>query len=182
MMSPGNIRWKWRDISNAICLHAAGPRAYNHLYSKGFPLPNKSTLHRWCAKIPIAEGVLKNSIEFMRQTTNLNLEDRICVLAFDEMSVAESYEYDLVNDVVKSPAKYVQFVMARGLRSSWKQPVFYSFGCQMTKELINDIIRQLSSAAFPVVALVCDLGSTNRKLYKELNVTPGNLKVILQYK
>lgn len=36
MISPGNVQWNWKDISNAICIHASGPRAYNHLYKKGF--------------------------------------------------------------------------------------------------------------------------------------------------
>lgn len=45
LKSPGDLKWKWEDISNAICLQASGPRAYNHLYRKGFPLPHIKTLH-----------------------------------------------------------------------------------------------------------------------------------------
>lgn len=39
MISPGSLKWKWEDISSTICLQAAGPRVYRHLYNKGFPLP-----------------------------------------------------------------------------------------------------------------------------------------------
>jgi len=39
------------DISTAICLHTAGPRAYNHLYKKGFPLPSRTTLYRWLSDV-----------------------------------------------------------------------------------------------------------------------------------
>lgn len=173
IMSPGGVQWRWKDIASAICLHASGPRAYNHLYKKGFPLPHKSTLHRWCAKIHISEGVLSSSLDFMRQTNDLAPEDKICVLAFDEMKVAETFEYDPVDDVVRKPSNYVQVIMARGLKKSWKQPVFYDFDCKMTKDLLAEVITQLHNVGFPVVAIVCDMGPTNRKLWKYLGVTAG---------
>lgn len=48
--------------------------------------------------------------------------------------------------------------MARGLRKSWKQSVFYGFDCQMTPELMNKIIMEMHNAGFTVVAAVSDLG------------------------
>lgn len=125
LMSPGRIQWKWKDISNALCLHASGPRAYRHLYKKGYPLPHKTTLQRWCRKVFIEEGILWTSIEFMGQITDLSEDEKLCILSFDEMKVMEAYEYDCIKDVVKGPAKFVQVVMARGIKSSFKQPVFF---------------------------------------------------------
>lgn len=173
MSSPGNVQWEWNDISNAICLHAAGPRAYNHLYRKGFPLPHASTLQRWARKVDISEGFLSTSVELMRTGADLPEDDRICVLAFDEMKVAETYEYDAMGDVVRTPSKYVQVVIARGLRKSWMQPVFFDYDCPMNQEILFKIITGLSQAEFPVVAVVCDMGPTNRKIWKTLGVTPG---------
>uniref|UniRef100_Q7M4J6 P element homolog (Lu-P1 element) n=1 Tax=Lucilia cuprina TaxID=7375 RepID=Q7M4J6_LUCCU len=164
------IVWKSPDISSAICLHAAGPRAYNHL-KKGFPLPHVSTLQRWCQKVDVHEGLLKTSLGFMQQATYLSQDEKICVLAFDEMKVAETFEYDCTNDVVRQPAKYVQVVMARGLKKSWKQPVFYDFDCRMSKQILDSIISELSKAGFPVLAIVCDMGPTNRKLWSDLGAT-----------
>lgn len=175
LMSPGNIMWRWGDVSNAICLHSAGPRAYNHLYKKGFPLPHITTLQRWCAKVDVTEGILKSAIEFMRRTTDLTVEEKICVLAFDEMKVTEVFEYEPILDVVKKPTNYVQVVMARGLRKSWKQPVFYDFDCKMSKELLSQLISTLHEAGYPVLAIVCDLGPNNRKLWKDLGVCAGKL-------
>lgn len=171
--SPGRIQWNWEDISSSICLHAAGPRAYNHLYKKGFPLPHPSTLQRWCRKFKVNEGLLDNCITFMKETHDMPIEDKLCVLSFDEMKVAETYEYDIVEDVVRKPVNYVQVVMARGLKGTWKLPVFYAFDCPMTVGILNNIISELSYAGYPVVAVVCDNGSTNRKLYKDLGVTMG---------
>ena len=31
-----SVQRQWRDISNVLCVHAAGPRAYNYLYVKCF--------------------------------------------------------------------------------------------------------------------------------------------------
>ncbi|KAI8122775.1 Transposable element P transposase [Lucilia cuprina] len=161
------------QIRNAICLHAAGPRAYNHLYKKGFPLAHVSTLQRWCQKVDVHEGLLKTSLGFMQQATDLSQDEKICVLAFDEMKIAETFEYDCTNDVVRQPAKYVQVIMARGLKKSWKQPVFYDFDCRMSKQILDSIISELSKAGFPVLAIVCDMGPTNRKLWSDLGATTG---------
>lgn len=143
IVTHGNIQWKWNDISNAICLHAAGPRAYNHLYMKGYPLPHVSTLQRWCRKINLDEGFLHTSLDFLKHNTELTSEEKICVLAFDEMKVAETYEYEANGDFVRKPANYVQLVMVRGLKKSWKQPIFFDFDCVMKKEILNSIIAEL---------------------------------------
>lgn len=178
-MISGKVIWKWEDISNAICLHAAGPRAYNHLYEMGFPLPDESTLHRWCRKINIDEGILRTSIDFMRHVTNLSHDEKLCVLAFDEMKIMETYEYEAIDDKVRKPAKYVQVIMARGLKKSWKQPVFFGFDCKMKKEILFKLITELDKAGFQVVATVCDMGTVNYNMIKELGVTPG--KFLLYY-
>lgn len=173
IMNPGAIQWTWNDISNAICLHAAGPRAYNHLYSKGFPLPSVPTLQRWSRKIDIREGIMTTSIDFMRHETDMSKEDKICILAFDEMKVMETYEHDSTDDIVRKPANYVQVVMARGLWKSWKQPVFFDYDCAMNKDILCSIVSQLSDAGYTVVGVVSDMGSSNRTLWKHLGVSMG---------
>ena len=81
------------------------------------------------------------------------LKDKVCILAFDEMKVEETYEYYSPGDVVRKPVNYVQVVMARGLKKSCKQPVYYDFDCKMSKEIVYDLISKLSIAGFPVVGM-----------------------------
>lgn len=181
IMSPGAVQWKWSDISSAICLHASGPRAYNHLYKTGFPLPSISTLQRWSRKIHISEGILTTAIDFMRHNTELSEKEKICVLVFDEMKVVETFEYDAVGDYVRKPANYVQVVIARGLWKSWKQPIFFNYDCEMDRPTLFSIISQLSSADYTVVGIVSDMGPSNRKLWKTLGVSKGNLFVLCIY-
>ena len=176
LMSTGSVYWKWRDISNVICLHGSGLRAYKLLYHKGFPLPHIKTLQRWCGRVSAQEWVLSTSIEFMRHTTDTPLNNKICILIFDEMQAEEIYEYDSPADVVRKPVNYAH-VMARGLKKSWKQPVYYDFHCKMSKEIVFELISKLSTAGFPVVGMVCDMGPTNRKLLRKLGATPGKLNI-----
>lgn len=47
------------------------------------------------------------------------------MLCLDEMKIVETYECDAALELVRKPANYVQVVMVRGLRTSWKQPIFF---------------------------------------------------------
>lgn len=163
LLSPQSIQWRWEDISHAIFQHQTGPRAYGHLYKKGYPLPSLSTLQRWCRTFDVNEGFLSTSIDFLKHNTELVEEDKICVLAFDEMTIEDPGK----------PPKCVQVVIARGLRKSWKQPVFYNYDCEMRKDTLCCIISKLKEAGFPVVGLVCDMNEINNNLWEEFKVTVG---------
>ena len=173
LMGPGNLLCKWGNISSTICLQASGPRAYQHLFQKEFPLPHFKTLECWCGRVSLPEGILFTSIEFMRHTTDMPLSGKICVLALDEMKV----EYDSPAVVIRKPSNYVQVVMARGLKKSWKQPVYYDFYYKISKDIVYSLISKLSTAGFWVVEMVCDMGPSNRKLLRELGATLGKLNI-----
>lgn len=175
MSTKSKIKWQWEDISKSLCLHAAGPRSYIHLYKNGFPLPHPSTLRRWCQNVNFKEGIIYPSIELLESSFELSDAEKICCLAFDEMKIMESYEYFINDDVVKEPAKYVQVIVARGIVKSWKQPIFFQYDCPVTINILFDLIQALEKQNFPVVAIVSDMGPTNRKLWKELQVTNGKL-------
>lgn len=64
--------------------------------------------------------------------------------------------------------------MIRGLVHSWKQLVFYDFDRNMTKDLLFAIIRKVESIGFPVVAVVNDLGPSNVRLWKNLDINTDN--------
>lgn len=61
---------------------------------------------------------------------------------------------------------------ARGLFGKWKQPIFFNFNFDMTVEILNTAIEKLYSVRFTTVAFVSDMGSKNRSLHKQLNITP----------
>nr|AAT95992.1 transposase [Drosophila willistoni]AAT95996.1 transposase [Drosophila willistoni] len=158
------------DISTAICLHTAGPRAYNHLYKKGFPLPSRTTLYRWLSDVDIKRGCLDVAIDLM-DSDGVDDADKLCVLAFDEMKVAAAFEYDSSADIVYEPSDYVQLAIVRGLKKSWKQPVFFDFNTRMDPDTLNNILRKLHRKGYLVVAIVSDLGTGNQKLWTELGIS-----------
>jgi len=61
-------------------------------------------------------------------------------------------------------------VIARGIASKWKQPIFVDFDTKMTKQILIDIIDRLNQIGFKVVCCVSDCGGGNVGLWKELEV------------
>ncbi|KAF0297725.1 Transposable element P transposase [Amphibalanus amphitrite] len=55
-------------------------------------------------------------------------------------------------------------MMVRSLCSHWKQPLYFDFDQTMTREILFEAIRGVEEAGYRVVAIVSDLGATNRKL------------------
>lgn len=78
------------------------------------------------------------------------------------------------NDTTLAPAKYVQVVMARGICSNWKQPIFFDYDRKMSKNLLFEIIIKLESIGYPVYAINCDLGGSNRALWSSLKISEEN--------
>lgn len=161
--------WSAKEISEAIALHSTGPRAYRHLLKKGYPFPAVSTLKSWVKKVKISPGILKNVFNVVNCVEMKPLE-KICVLSFDEMKLRPAYCYDKVNDETLPPYNYVQVVMMRGLVGKWKQPIFFEYDCNMTKDKLFQIIKYVESEGFYVSSIVSDLGGSNRGLHRELEI------------
>ncbi|KAH8277175.1 hypothetical protein KR026_006683, partial [Drosophila bipectinata] len=152
------------DMTEAICLHTAGPRAYRHLHKKGFPLPCRSTLYNWLAR-KITPGTLDIVIDLM-ENEDMPEIDKLCVMCFDEMKGAAASA-----DVVLEPSNYVQVAFVRGLKKSWKHPVFYDFNAAMDVATLHSILMKLHTKGFPVVAIVSDLGPGNQRLWGQLGIS-----------
>jgi hypothetical protein len=74
------------------------------------------------------QGLLKMVLQFLKTAAT----DRLVVLQYDEMKVAETYEYDTKHDRLIGPHSQLQIVNARGLFGKWKTPVFADFDQMMT--------------------------------------------------
>lgn len=61
-----------------------------------------------------------------------------------------------------------------GLISNWKQPTYYFFDKKMTKDLLFEIVENLHNVGFNVISIVSDMGSTNMRLWKSLNISKNN--------
>ncbi|KAL1493908.1 hypothetical protein ABEB36_009589 [Hypothenemus hampei] len=162
-------RWTIEDVSKAIILHSAGPRAYRLLLKKNLPFPAVSTLRKWLSKIKIVPGILSSIFDIIKRK-EMNVRDKICILSFDEMKLRKEYTFDKADDEILSAFSYAQVVMLRGLHSKWKQPIFFGYDCKLTKSILFEIIEYVQRSGFDVVGVVSDLGGGNRSLHNELEV------------
>lgn len=170
-MQRGSKRIKWTvdDIAKSISIYSCGPKSYRFLVKKGYPFPAVSTLRGWACKIDIRPGYLKVVSDLMKNT-NLSKRDRVSILMADEMRIRGCYEYDKKTDTLHAPYNYVQVIMARGVFSNWKQPIYYAYDTKLTKNIIDDAIRNLESIGYEVVSVVMDMGGGNRGLWKEYRI------------
>ncbi|XP_062704502.1 transposable element P transposase [Aedes albopictus] len=104
------------------------------------------------------------------ESTRMEDKEKMCVLVYDEMSVQSTAEYDKKNDEVIGPHSEMQVVMARGLFSQWKQPIFVDFDVQVTKDLLENLITQLFKIGFNVIANVHDCGAGNWGVWRDCGV------------
>ncbi|KAJ3641856.1 hypothetical protein Zmor_028327 [Zophobas morio] len=114
-------------------------------------------------------------------------EDKMCVLCIDELAIKANLFYNYGRDTVRgveddgisrslTPASTAAVIMARGLKSNWKQPLGYVFtsttySVVKTKDLLEKFIIALDSVDLNTIALVTDMGSNFMELSKLLGVT-----------
>jgi len=170
------VIWSTDEISKSFALRCLSQRAYLYVRnSLNYPLPGLSSLRRWASKINMKQGILKDIIKVMNISSNNSSPiEKLVVLQFDEVKVANQYEYDKANDVIMGPYNQMQIVLARALVAKWKQPVFVDFDKKMTDEILINIISELHAVGYTVVACVCDCGGGNMGLWKKLNINVDN--------
>lgn len=187
------VHWENDDIAEAISIHAAGPKLYRLLKSKGFPLPGESTIRRWTSNVNIKPGDIDVSFDLLK---NMSLEplERVCVIIADEMKVRECHEYNKATDTLIAPSSqvqvafsffitlfilniilyFLQVVVVQGLFANWHQPIYFDFNQDLSKELLFHLIERLHAINFEVRAVNFDLGPKNIKLLESLTPSFNN--------
>lgn len=159
--NPGiRIQWSAEDITSAIALRSISPKAYRYLRNvRKMPLPSETTLYKWGIAFNIPPGILTNVLNIMKEKgQNLCIEEKLTVLTFDKLYISYGLH------------KTCQFVMARGLFHTWKQPIYYEFDKPLSAHTLLTIISSLFEVQYIVVAVTSDTGPYNIKLWNELNI------------
>lgn len=181
--------WKKDEKDFAIALYYKSPAAYKHLRKQKIILPSVSTIRSWIGICKFKPGFnvryfqqLKSKVETMQ------LDEKVCVISFDEMTLKKGLEYSKAMDLIEGfedlgylgrgsrIGKQALVFMARGLYSTWKQPLMYfisEFGTshgQLTK-LIMATLDEIQKIGFIPKVIVCDQGSNNRSAYRDLGVS-----------
>ncbi|SPP81854.1 blast:Transposable element P transposase [Drosophila guanche] len=144
--------WNTEDSAYKACLQTVGLRALQ-LY--------KTTA-----------GTLDFVLNLLSYSVGLEDEPKICVLSFDKMRVDSEHKPKSRKGTVPPPENYVQVAMVQGLKTPWKQPIYFDYNISMTAEILNELIRKIYTAGYTVVAVVCDVGPTNYKLWSALRISP----------
>ncbi|GFS27409.1 transposable element P transposase [Elysia marginata] len=183
-------RWDAHNKSQALSIYHASPKAYL-LFRKIFHLPSVTTMRRTMAKLDIYPGFPSSVIEaFKVKVTQMEPRDRLCILVFDEMSLKCSLNYNVERDYVEGledfgmacgrtekASNHATVFMARGLMAKWKQPFGYFLSHSTIKpailhRVLMTAIEKLKSLDLTVKAVICDQGSNNCSVFRNLGVTP----------
>ena len=79
-------------------------------------------------------------------------------------------DYDATSDQIIGPVNYLQQVMVRSIVGSWKMPLFFAFDTAVKKDLLDRLVVEVEAAGAQVVAVVSDLGGSNRGLWRGLGI------------
>lgn len=135
------------------------------------PLPSLRCLREWGSKIDMRQGVVEDAFIILEMAGKyMTSREKVVVLAYDEMSVNGTIEYDKRHDDIIGPHREMQVISARALFSSWKQPVFVGFDRKISREILDDIMTRFHGIGFDVVANVHDCGGGNLSLWKDLGI------------
>lgn len=163
------------------------PAAYRSL-KKEMILPSITTLRRMVEHIPTTPGFHDFTFLKMKSMNKLLLRDKCCTVSLDEMTVAQHLFYHNKQDKIigfhdtgeerkNVAAGSVLVFLARGISSSWKQPLGYfnlSSACTaiQLKALAEQAISKLQDIGFHPKALINDQGLS--KLGKALGISKEN--------
>lgn len=168
----------------ALSIFKQSPKGYR-FFRKIYILPSPQTLVKLLRIADIKPGIHKKTINQIKKATeNLSVEDRLCVVLFDEMALKANVAYNERRDKVSGfvtngtetrPefADHAQVFIIRGLIKNYKQPVAFTFSQAATKgpelaKQLKAVIRELQDAGLIVVATVCDQGTNNVQCIKLL--------------
>lgn len=185
---PKGRRWTLEEKVLALAVYKRSPKCYA-LLQKFIALPSRRNLSSLLEKLPFFPGIndhlFKHIDECLKDSDPVN---RMCVLMFDEMAIKEHVWYDKTADIIvgyedfgngrreNKVANHALVFMAQGCRRSWKQPMAYYFTrggvtADKLKVAFFEVLEAMTKANLQVVATVCDMGSANVKMFKDLGST-----------
>jgi len=166
-------KWTLNDIARSLTLRALSSKSYNFLRTEmRIPLPAISTLKNWTKHFKLEPGIFHHVILVLsKHLLSKSPISRIVSFSVDEVSVDADICYDQSRDQFMGPHSTMNVMMARGLCSPWKQPIYADFDKALDKSTLLKIIQKFAESGLLVKTLTHDLGSKNVALWKELNVS-----------
>lgn len=184
------MKWSNSTITKALKLKfSCGNNGYEELIKQKIPLPSLRTLRRRLQNLKFEPGILDEVFKFLevKIQTFKSDHEKDCVLIMDEMAITPANLFDVSSN--KNIGKInlpnhegtgtsVLVFMLGGISTRWKQTVAYFFTGKSVNgdvyhDIVIDIISKTESLGLNVIALISDMGSSNRGLWKKWNITAG---------
>jgi hypothetical protein len=154
-------------------------------------MPSIQTLKKDIRNLEIYTGIAKSIIDaFKSKISSFADDQKLCVVAFDEMKLKPSLTYDSRRDIIEGlqdlgpnfacqslVADHALVFYVRGLTFSWKQPLaYYITNSTVNKSVLGSLLREVLDCIINLglhpTAIVCDQGSNNRAcLTGEFNIS-----------
>lgn len=184
-------KWLKDEKRFALLLYYNSPSAYKHLLRQRIILPSIATIKSWIGKSKFKPGINSTYFEHIKKKVETTIEEKKCVVCFDEMALKQNLEYSKPLDLIEgfedfgplgrtaSTAKEALVFMARGLYSTWKMPLAYFVAKSATPhsklvQLLLLVLENIMAVGLLPILVVCDGGSNNRSAMKSLGVTSKN--------
>ncbi|KAJ8710646.1 hypothetical protein PYW08_009161 [Mythimna loreyi] len=131
--SPKGRRFTFEEKVLSLSLYKKSPKCYGHL-NKLFTLPLTKAMKRLLSAIKIQPGINPIIFERIKNTIqDRNVDDRLCSLIYDEMSLTPQCYFNAQKDVFHGFAtnkntkfaEHVLVFMVKGVKVNFKQPIAY---------------------------------------------------------
>ncbi|KAF4526812.1 hypothetical protein B566_EDAN015138 [Ephemera danica] len=195
-----NMQLKYKDYKRqpaytpeekdlALKLFYNSARCYRYMRQElKFHLPSVATIRRWTRFDGFQPGVCNVIFDRLEEKLKtMKSNERKCVLIVDEIGLKRWLVYNRLHDLFEGytdlgngrraveTASHASVFLLRGLLSDWKQPLSYvltngPIKARDLEDLLKQILDKLISIGFDVRAVVCDQGTNNQALIRNLGV------------
>jgi len=184
---------KYNSNERIVCFviyYSLGASGYSFLRKHvNLRLPGLSAIHKWLSSLTFSPGWNDNLVEVIKdRVDSMSCTEKECVLMWDEMSIKTMLEYDKFSDSLVGVkdlgnmdraldlATHALIFMIRGLSADYVFPVafFFSANAMKTNDLLRVVklsILKLSDLGLNIKVTVCDQGTPNQAIFKELGVS-----------
>jgi len=181
--------WTINEKKLALSIYYKSPSTYEYMRKNKIILPGASTVRRWLNSINFSTGFSsKYMVQIQLKVSFMSYQEKQCVVLLDEISIMKSIEYNKSKDEIEGYedlgtlgrtdkiGSHALVIMVRGLYNNWKFPLsYYLTGSGIKGDnlaiIVKESVQKLFDLGLTPVAIVCDQGTQNRRMFSLLGGT-----------
>jgi len=178
-------RYSGYDKNFALALHYCSPKCYLFL-RKMFVLPTVRSLQRWLQNINVEPGFINPVLEMLKvKSANLPQAQKLCTLAFDEMSLKQLLTYNSQSDLFEGFVTELDNQNSAASSTSYEQNFTNLCAEDAFFQLENEMCKSPALANQAMVVLMRGIHSNFKQVigyFLSVNAMSGELlkNIVLQ--